>query len=192
MMNKMDKKKSHFDKAEKSEFDQYILDLARVTRITEGGKQMSFRVCVILGDRKNRVGFGVAKGSDVQLAVEKAVHQAKKRIIQIPLINDTIPHPVTSKYKAAMVMIKPAPRGSGIIAGGAMRTVLELAGVPNISSKFLGKTKNKITAVKAVFQALSSFKNRPALKKALIVNDTAPEDEEEQALQSRSKKLNVK
>lgn len=188
MMNKMDKRKGNFDKGEKSEFDQYILDLARVTRITEGGKQMSFRVCVILGDRKSRVGFGVAKGSDVQLAVEKAVHQAKKRIIQIPLINETIPHPVTAKYKAATVMIKPAPRGSGIIAGGAMRTVLELAGVPNISSKFLGKTKNKITAVKAVFQALSSFKNRPALKKALIVNDTAPEEGEEQSAKSRSKK----
>ena len=143
---------------EKKEFDQYILDLARVTRVTKGGKHMSFRVCVVIGDRKGRVGYGVAKGKDVQLGVEKAVRQAKKNIIRIPITKDTIPHLIIKKFKSAVVMLKPAPRGSGIIAGGAMRAVLELAGVPNVSTKILGKTKNKITIVKATFEALKNFK----------------------------------
>ena len=143
---------------DKSPYEQYILDLARVTRVTKGGKNLSFRVCIILGDRKGRVGYGVAKGADVQLGVAKAVHQANKNLITVPLIKDTIPHQVLQKFKAAIVLLKPAPPGSGIIAGGAVRAVLELAGVPNISAKILGKTKNKITIVKATFAALQSFK----------------------------------
>ncbi|MFA6106007.1 MAG: 30S ribosomal protein S5 [Patescibacteria group bacterium] len=153
------------DEREKSEFDQFILDIARVTRVTKGGKHLSFRVCVILGDRHGKVGFGVAKGKDVQLGVEKAVHQAKKHMIKVPIVKDTIPHPVIKKFKAAVVMLKPAPRGSGIIAGGATRVVLELAGVPNVSSKILGKTKNKIAVVKATFEALQSFKRAPVTVK---------------------------
>lgn len=144
----------------KPEFDQFILDLARVTRVTEGGKHMSFRVCVILGDHQGRVGFGVDKGKDVQLGVEKAVNKAKRSMIRVPMIKETIPHPVYSKYKAASVMLKPAPMGSGIIAGGAMRAVLELAGIPNVSAKILGTTKNKIAIVKATFEALKSFKTK--------------------------------
>lgn len=168
---------------EKSEFEQYILDLARVTRVTKGGKHLSFRACVILGDRNGRVGFGVAKGKDVQLGVEKAVHQAKKHIIRVPIVRETIPHPVLSKYKAAVVMLKPAPKGSGVIAGGAARVVLEMAGIPNISSKILGKTKNKITVVKATFAALENFKKggvsvpvkKDEVKKIEPVNDAVVE-----------------
>ena len=162
MQRPTDNKKSRRP-GEKSEFEQYILDLARVTRVTEGGKHMSFRVLLIIGDRHGRVGYGVAKGADVQLGVQKAEHQAKKRLITVPFINETIPHAVLSKFKAAKVLLKPAPRGSGIIAGGAVRVVLDLAGVPNVSSKILGKTKNKIAVVKAIFAALKSFKSgRPA------------------------------
>jgi len=150
---------------EKSEFDQHILDLARVTRVTEGGKHLSFRACVIIGDRHGRVGYGVAKGADVQIGVDKASRQARKNLITVPIIRETIPHPVFCKFKAAQVMLKPAPMGSGIIAGGAVRYVLELAGVPNVSSKILGKTKNKIVIVKATFGALKSFK-REAFEKA--------------------------
>ncbi len=142
---------------EKPEFDQQIVDLARVTRVTKGGKQLNFRACVLIGDRKGRVGYGVQKGKDVQLAVEKAVRQAKKQLIRIPIIHDTIPHAVISKYKAAKVILKPAPQGSGVIAGSVIRTVLEMAGVPNASSKMVGKTNNKITNIKAVFDALNSF-----------------------------------
>ena len=147
----------------KPEFDQQIVDLARVTRVTKGGKQMSFRVAVVIGDRKGRVGYGVQKGKDVQIAVEKAVNQAKKKMILVPIAKETILHRVESKYKAAKVMIKPAPRGTGIIAGSVVRVVLEFAGVPNASAKMIGKTNNKINNVKAAFEALQSF-NRSALK----------------------------
>ena len=149
---------------ERSEFDQYILDLARVTRVTKGGKHLSFRACVIIGDRKGRVGYGVAKGKDVQFAVEKSARQAKKNLITVPIVKGTIPHAVFSKFKAAQVLLKPAPVGSGIIAGGAVRVVLELAGVPNVSSKIMSRSKNKISLVKSTFEALSGFK-RPVANK---------------------------
>lgn len=145
-------------KREKPEFDQQIVDLARVTRVTKGGKQLSFRACVVLGDRKGRVGYGIKKGKDVQIAVEKAVNQAKKNMITVPITKNTVPHRVEAKYKAGKVLIKPAPLGSGIIAGSSVRVVLELAGVPNASAKIMGKTNNKVTNVKAIFEALQSFK----------------------------------
>ncbi len=145
-------------KKEKPEFDQQIVDLARVTRVTKGGKQLSFRACVVLGDRKGRVGYGIKKGKDVQIAVNKAVNQAKKNMITVPITRDTIPHKVEAKYKAGRVLIKPAPLGSGIIAGSSVRVVLELAGVPNASAKIMGKTNNKITNVMAIFEALQMFK----------------------------------
>lgn len=143
---------------ERPEFDQYIADLARVTRVTKGGKQLNFRACVLIGDRKGRVGYGTQKGKDVQIAVEKAVNQARKNIIVVPIVHDTIPHRVESKFKAAKIMLKPAPKGSGIIAGSVVRTVLEFAGVPNASGKMLGKSNNKIANIKATFAALQSFK----------------------------------
>lgn len=157
---------------EKSEFDSSVLDLARVTRVTEGGKQMSFRALVVIGDRRGRVGFGTEKGKDVQGAVEKATKKAKKNLIKVPMVHETIPHAVITKFKAAKVMLKPAPKGSGIIAGGAVRVVLDLAGVPNISSKIVGKTKNKITIVKATFEALKSLRKteKPMMAKAPVAN----------------------
>lgn len=143
---------------EKPEFEQFIVDLARVTRVTKGGKQLSFRACVLIGDRRGRVGYGVQKGKDVQFAVEKALNNAKKHMIMVPIVRETIPHRVEAKFKAAKIMLKPAPKGSGIIAGSVVRNVLELAGVPNASAKMLGKTNNKIVNIKAVFEALSRFK----------------------------------
>lgn len=145
-------------KKEKPEFDQQIVDLARVTRVTKGGKQLTFRVCILIGDRNGRVGYGIQKGKDVQIAVEKAVRQAKKNMITVPIVNESLPHRVEAKFKAGRVMLKPAPRGAGIIAGSAIRVILELAGVPNASSKMVGKTNNKITNVMTVFKALQSFK----------------------------------
>ena len=145
---------------EKPEFDQTIVDLARVTRVTKGGKHMSFRACVVIGDRKGRVGFGIEKGKDVQIAVDKAVNQAKKNIMNVPIFNETIPHRVEAKFKAGRVMIKPAPKGSGIIAGSAVRIVLDLAGVGNASGKIMSKTNNKVVNVKATFEALKLFKPR--------------------------------
>lgn len=174
-------------KREKPEFDQQIIDLARVTRVTEGGKQLNFRVCIVIGNRKGKVGYGVAKGSDVQIAVEKAVNQAKKQLVEIPLLKETIPHRVEAKYKAAKVMLKPAPRGSGIIAGGATRVVLELAGVPNASAKMLGKTNNKVTNVRATFAALDRF-----LPKALKQAEQAKPKKEVKAEGKEEKKATQK
>lgn len=147
-------------KRERPEFDQSIVDLSRVTRVTKGGKQLSFRACVVIGDRNGRVGYGLDKGKDVQMAVEKAVNQAKKNMIRVPIVKETIPHRVEAKFGAGRVMLKPAPRGSGVIAGSAVRTVLELAGVPNVSTKIMGKTKNKVTNVKVTFEALQLFKKK--------------------------------
>jgi small subunit ribosomal protein S5 len=163
-MSKPQGKRRPKQQKEKPEFDQTIVDLARVTRVTTGGKQMSFRALVLIGDRNGRVGFGVEKGSDVQIAVDKAVRHAKKSLITVPFDDVTIPHRVESKFKAGKVMIKPAPQGSGIIAGSSIRLVLELAGVPNASAKMLGKSGNKISNVKATFEALKSFKPQAVQK----------------------------
>jgi len=145
-------------KKERPEFDQQIVDLARVTRVTKGGKQLSFRACVMIGNRNGKVGFGIKKGKDVQIAVEKAVNQAKKNMVNVPTVNGTIPHRVEAKYKAGRVMMKPAPVGSGIIAGSSVRMALELAGVQNVSAKIMGKTNNKIVNLLAAFKAFGLFK----------------------------------
>jgi small subunit ribosomal protein S5 len=154
-----DNKSKSRDRGEREpqEFEQQIVDLARVTRVTKGGKQLSFRATLVIGDKKGRVGYGTEKGGDVQIAVEKALRKAKKNLITVPIVNETIPHQVLAKFKAGKILMKPAPKGSGIIAGSAVRTVLELAGVPNASAKMVGKTNNKITNVKAAFDALGMF-----------------------------------
>jgi len=140
------------------ELDQQIVDLARVTRVMAGGKRMRFRACVVIGDKKGRVGWAVAKGADVTIAVNKANTKAKKRMIKVKFTDDTIPHQVTAKFGAAQVLLKPAVRGTGIIAGGSVRSVLELLGIPNVYGKILGRTGNKINNVQATFKALTSFK----------------------------------
>ncbi len=142
---------------EPKEFEQKILELARVTRVTKGGKRMRFRACLIIGDRKGRVGMGVAKGADVAMSVEKAFRKAKKNMVTIPLLHETIPHIVDRKFAAAHVLLKPAPKGTGLKCGGAVRVILELAGVPNAVSKVMG-SKNKINNAKAVIEALRALK----------------------------------
>lgn len=139
------------------EFEQKILDIARVTRVTAGGKRMKFRACVIVGDKKGRVNCAVAKGADVAQAVAKAGTKAEKNLVKVPMKNETIPHEIREKYGAAVILLKPAPRGTGIKAGGAMRTVLELAGVPNVVGKILG-SKNKINNSRATINALGKLR----------------------------------
>jgi len=142
---------------EKSEFDQSIVEIARVTRVMAGGKRMSFRACVVIGDRKGRVGMGLAKAKDVPMAVQKAVKQAEKALIKINMREGTITHSVHLKYGAARIMLKPAPAGTGIISGGAVRTVLELAGLESVVSKIFG-SNNKINNIRATLAALSLLK----------------------------------
>lgn len=139
------------------EFEQKILEIARVTRVTAGGKRMKFRACVIVGDKKGRVGLAVAKGVDVTAAVAKASTKAERNLITVPLKNETIPYEIKEKFGAAVVLLKPAPKGTGVKAGGAMRNVFELAGVPNVVGKILG-SKNKINNGRATINALSKLK----------------------------------
>jgi len=143
-------------KADK-ELEQRIIDLARVTRVTAGGKRMRFRACVAVGDKKGKIGIAVAKGADVTIAVNKAVSKAKKRLINIRMRNNTIPHEIHEKFGAAEIILKPAPQGTGIIAGGAVRAILELSGIRDVVGKILG-SKNKINNVKATINALNKFK----------------------------------
>ncbi|OHA55822.1 MAG: 30S ribosomal protein S5 [Candidatus Veblenbacteria bacterium RIFOXYC1_FULL_42_9] len=140
-------------------FEQRIVELSRVTRVMAGGKRMRFRALVVLGNRQGQVGVGLAKGTDVSLAVSKATAKARRALINVPLKNETIPHVITVKYKSANVLLKPAPKGTGIIAGGPVRAVLELAGVPNVVSKILGSS-NKVNNVRAVLKAFNLLKLR--------------------------------
>ena len=138
------------------EFEQKIVDLARVTRVMAGGKRMKFRACMIIGDKKGRVGIGIAKGIDVSQAISKAVVKAKKTLIHVPIVEGTVPHQISVKFKSAKVMIRPAKKGSGIKAGGVLRIILELAGIKDVVAKILG-SNNKINNAKAALDALSSF-----------------------------------
>ena len=144
----------------KDEFKDKVLDLRRVTRVTAGGKRFRFRVTVIIGDEKGRVAAGIAKGLDVQQAIAKAKTNAKKKIVIVPLVGRTIPHEVSSKFSAAEVRLKPAKPGHGLIAGGAVRVVLSLAGIKDITAKCLGRTPNKLTNALATIEALKQLKAR--------------------------------
>ena len=148
------------------EFDQVIIDLARVTRVMAGGKRMRFRACVAIGNHQGKIGLGLAKGADVTMAMNKAVNQAKKQMIEVHLTNGTITHTIRQKYGAGNILLKPAKPGRGVICGGVMRLVVEMAGIRNITGKILG-TNNKVTNAKTVMLALQNLKapkrsNRPA------------------------------
>ena len=142
----------------KKDIQSKVVEITRVTRVVAGGKRMRFRALVVVGDRKGRVGIGVKKGTDVAEAVAKATTEAKKMMITIPIVNQTIPHMVKLKYKAARIIMKPGKPGRGIIAGGPVRAVVDLAGIKNVSCKMLGSS-NKISNVRAAYLALQSFKN---------------------------------
>ena len=142
----------------KSEFDEKVLDIRRVTRVVAGGKRFRFRATVVIGDKKGRIGVGLAKGVDVAQAVEKSKRDALKNLITIKLKdNRTIIYEVEAKYSAARVRLKPAKAGHGLSAGGACRVVLELAGIKDISAKILGRTSNKLTNALATMEALKTF-----------------------------------
>lgn len=144
---------------EKSEYDQKVLDLRRTARVVAGGRRFSFRATSVVGNRNGKVGIGLGKGPDVASAVEKAVFQAKKNIIVVPM-NDkkTIPHTVTAKYKAAKIILKPAREGRGLVAGGPIRVIADMAGLKNLTAKILGRTTNKVNNGRAVIKALRKLK----------------------------------
>lgn len=141
---------------ERSEFEQTTLDVRRVARVMAGGRRFSFSVTVVIGDKKGRVGVGLGKGADTALAIDKAVRDAKKHMITLPLTKgNSIAHDVTIKYASSIVSIIPSP-GRGLVAGSAMRVVLEYAGVTNVVAKILSRTKNKLTIARATVAALKA------------------------------------
>lgn len=141
---------------EEKQFDERIVHIDRVARVVKGGRRFRFRALVVVGDRKNRVGVGTAKGADVTAAVTKATEVAKKHFIVVPIYKGTIPHEAEAKVSGARILIKPAAPGTGLIAGGTVRTVLEVAGISNALSKSLGST-NKTNAAYATIAALQSI-----------------------------------
>jgi len=142
----------------KDEFETKLLDLARTSHTRAGGKRMGFRAVIIIGNKKGKVGLGLAKGKDVALAVEKATRAARKNIIEVPIVEDTIPHEIYSKFGAAKILLKPQRKGRGLVAGGTVRVICNLSGIKNISSKVLGRTGNKLNNAMATINALKKLK----------------------------------
>jgi len=151
------KKNNPRPQRQRSEFEEQVVQVDRVTRVVAGGRRMRFRATVIVGNKKGKVGMGMGKGDEVVIAVRKAVNQAKKNLINVNMVNETIPHQIRSKYKSSLVLLLPAPVGTGVIAGGAVRTVVELAGINNILSK-AHRSGNKINTSRATLQALSALR----------------------------------
>lgn len=172
------KPRGAYGKREEKEYDERVIEIARVSRVVKGGRRIRFRATVILGNRNGKIAMGIAKANEVADAVRKASASAKKHFITIPIINGTIPHEVFVKHGGAKVMLRPAASGTSIVAGGSIRQVAELSGITDLLTKSLGSS-NKINVVTATIKALSSFnkditekirkfsesKNVPALEK---------------------------
>lgn len=146
----------------KDEFQTKLLDLARVTRVTGGGKRMKFRAVVVAGDKKGKIGIGIDKGRDVSQAVDKATRKAKANLISVVIVDGTIPHEVRAKSGPASILLRPQLKGRGLVAGGAVRTICDLAGIKNISSKILSGSKNKLNNARATMEALKKLKTKHA------------------------------
>lgn len=140
---------------EEKQFDERVMHIDRVARVVKGGRRFRFRALVVLGDHKGKVGIGISKGADVTTAIAKAVDVAKRNMVSVHLYNGTIPHEAEAKVSGARILVKPASPGTGLIAGGVVRTVLEVAGVTDALSKSLGST-NKINIAYATLAAMRS------------------------------------
>lgn len=152
------------DKREKSEFEEKVVSINRVSKVVKGGRRMSFTALVVVGDGKGRVGVGYGKANEVPSAIKKAIDKAKKELITVPLKGTSIPHEIIGKFGAGAVLLKPASDGTGVIAGGPARAVLELAGIKNILSKSLGSS-NVNNMVYATMEGLKSLKTAESVAK---------------------------
>ncbi|MBQ3101813.1 30S ribosomal protein S5 [bacterium] len=141
-----------------SEWKEQVVQIRRVTKVVKGGKKLSFRAIVIVGNKKGQVGMGVAKAAEVIIAIQKAVADARKNLVNVPIFRTTIPHTITGTSGAGSVILRPASAGTGVIAGGAVRAVLELAGIENILAKSLG-SKSPLNAANATLNALKDLRS---------------------------------
>lgn len=146
----------HQESKPESEWKETVIQIRRVTKVVKGGKKLSFRAIVIVGNQKGQVGMGCAKASEVIIAIQKAIADGRKNLINVPVFNTTIPHPIKGRSGAGSVMLRPASQGTGVIAGGAVRAVLELSGIENILAKSLG-SKSPLNAANATLNALKSL-----------------------------------
>ena len=155
-----------------SEWTEQVVQISRVTKVVKGGKKLSFRAIVIVGNKKGQVGVGCAKAAEVIVAIQKAIADGRKNLITVPIFKTTIPHPITGRSGAGSVMLRPASEGTGVIAGGAVRSVLELAGIENILSKSLG-SKSPLNAANATMEALKSLRtfNDVARRRGIALKD---------------------
>ena len=155
-----DFKKKRFQKEKvESEFDKRTIAVRRVTKVVKGGKKMHFSVTMVIGDKKGRVGIGSGKAADVTMATDKAFQNAKKHLVNVPIVNTTIPHEVWGKFGTSKVLLMPAPEGTGVETGGPVRAIADLAGIKNIVSKSYG-SRNKINVIYATLNGLLSLKTR--------------------------------
>lgn len=157
------------------EFEELVINIDRVSRVVKGGRRFRFKALVVVGNRKDKVGVGVAKGADVQAAVAKATSVAKKYLITLPLNGETIPHDSEVKFSGARVLIKPAAPGTGIIAGGVVRQIIGVTGVRNLLTKSLGST-NKVNIAYATIEALKSLVPREEWLNAQPVKKAAKKE----------------
>lgn len=146
----------------KSEYEQKVLDIARVSRVTKGGKRFSFRTTIVIGDGKGKVGVGMAKGKDVAQSIQKAFNQAKKKLMSVVTVDGTIPFQVEAKYSSAVVLLKPSK--GGVKAGGPVRVVAKLAGISSLTGKLIERTNNKVNIAMATLLALSKLRIKTAAK----------------------------
>ena len=149
--------KEQVNQVVEKEYQERVVVINRVTKVVKGGRRMRFAALVVVGDLNGHVGFGTGKAQEVPEAIKKAVEAAKKNIITVPMVNTTIPHEITGIHGAGQVFLRPAPAGTGIVAGGPVRNVVELAGIQDIVSKSPG-SNTKINIVRATFKALSSLR----------------------------------
>jgi len=154
------------------ELSDHVISINRVTKVVKGGKNLSFNALVVVGDQQGRVGFGMGKAKEVPIAIRKGIDKAKKNMIKVPLSESTIPHAVVGDFGAGKVVLKPAQEGTGVIAGGPVRAVMELAGIKDVVTKSLG-TANPSNVVKATFEGLLQLRSRAqvARTRGLAVED---------------------
>lgn len=178
-MAKPQGKRNAFKKREPKEFEEEVIQIDRVTRVVKGGRKLRFRATVVIGNKKGKVGIGVGKSVEVTGAIQKAIAKAKKEMIKVTLDGSTIPHETKIKFKSSRILLMPAVPGTGLIAGGTVRKVLELAGVKDILSKCYGTT-NKVNNTKGAFEALKSLRMTPRMA-------NAKSNRKEEAAESKAK-----